>query len=138
MHVTDYMSQAASIAADQEYGAAFRLMQERGWEHAPVTDRHDVVVGVLSRRKAELAAYRFHTLSVEVGDVIEEELVTVVDTDPLSRAAERMAQHRVDVMLVLDRAGRPVGLLSDADLHRALADLLHGHAAPAGTDRGAA
>ena len=138
MYVSDYMSQPVAVSADQDYGAAFRMMRERGWEHVPITDHHNEVVGMLSRRKAELAAYRFQTAPVEVSELIEGDTVYVADSEPLSKAAEQMALHHIDAMLVRDATGRVIGILSDADLHRALVDVLRANAKLAAAEQSVA
>jgi CBS domain-containing protein len=49
-------------------------------------------------------------------------LVTVRSDEPLRRAIQLMMQHRVKRLVVIDQAGRLVGLVDRRDLLRSLAE----------------
>jgi CBS domain-containing protein len=48
--------------------------------------------------------------------IAREQLVTVTPDAPVAEVAARLNSRRIDCVLVVDRAGRPLGWLSDADL----------------------
>ena len=59
-----------------------------------------------------------------IGDVMTGEIVAVAPEDTLGEAAERMAEQGVGSAVVLD-SGRLIGILTERDLLRAVADRIH-------------
>lgn len=51
-----------------------------------------------------------------VGDVMTREVVTISDTTPFKEIVRLMGEYHVSALPVLDGSGRPVGIVSEADL----------------------
>jgi len=125
MLVSDYMSNSpVTISRDADYNTAFEIMETRDLHHLPVVDTAGQVVGILARRDLQLAARHFHEAPVEVAEVMHTPVVSVSPTAGLATAAKRMADHRIGCLPVVDRKKQVVGMLTETDLFRALADSL--------------
>lgn len=57
-----------------------------------------------------------------VGDLLDERLVTIAGEDTLERAAELMQDEYVGAVLVENAHGRVIGILSERDIVRAVAE----------------
>jgi CBS domain-containing protein len=58
---------------------------------------------------------------VTVEDIMTRDVITVSPATPIHEAASLMVEHRVSNLPVIDAEGRLVGIVSRADLIRALA-----------------
>lgn len=77
----------------------------------PVISDADLIAAADSGRFDELRA----------SDVAGTEAVSVRDDDSLERAAQLLAEHGVSHLIVRDRRGLPIGVLSTLDVARAIA-----------------
>src|SRR5688572_20536769 len=50
-----------------------------------------------------------------IGTIFERDVITVRPSDTLSRAAERMEQHNIGALVVVEQE-RPVGIITDRDI----------------------
>ncbi len=116
---------------------ALDLMVERGIRHLPVVDGERRVVGVVTiddlRAALPLPLGLRTPLAPDDRQVVQDwtvgEVMThapeVADCDTsLAEAAERMADHRIGCLPVVDEEGRLAGLLSETDALRALVTTL--------------
>ena len=123
-----------SVEPDAAAIAALDLMIEHGVRHLPVVDDGLRVVGVLSLEdlKASLpiavglrhppdASERAQVRDVSVGDVMSFAPITIRAGESMGTAAERMADHRIGCLPVVDAEGRLEGILSETDVLRAVA-----------------
>jgi acetoin utilization protein AcuB len=125
MRVKEYMSASPlTIHVDEDYGAAFDIMQTRDLHHLPVINAKDEIVGIVARRDLQLAARFFHEAQAEIADVMHAPVVTIDAEASLATAAERMASERIGCLPVIDADRHLVGMLTETDLFRALRDLL--------------
>ena len=137
-----------SISPDASALDAFELMLERGIRHLPVLDvdtRRERppgrpprrVVGVLSIDDLRAALpfeislrqdlgldQRERAREWRVGEIMTHAPETIAFDAPLAEAAERMAEHRIGCLPVLDEVGNLAGLLSETDVLWALATSL--------------
>lgn len=105
-----------------------RLMHERHLKRVPVVDDTDRLVGVVSRFDVLRAiaegftgrtAPRTVRLPQEhrtVGEIMEREVPTVAETMPLGEVLERLLASVAEEVVVLDAAGNPTGIITDANL----------------------
>lgn len=156
MHAMDVMtSEVVTIDPDATVQAAARLMAERGISALPVVDRMKRVIGIVSegdllhraetgteRRRAwwldrlaatnELAGDYVKSHSGTVEDIMTRDVVSVIDTTPIADIAILLETHRIKRVPVL-RDGRLVGIVSRANLVRALAMTIDETPSPAET-----
>jgi CBS domain-containing protein len=147
MKVGDIMTQPAiTVRPETTIVEAAQLMLQRHISGLPVVDASGAVVGVVTEgdmlRRAETGTERRHRRWLEfvispgrlaheyagaharrVGEVMTEEVVAVSSQDPLEEAVRLMEQRRIKRLPVIE-SGRLVGIISRANLVRALVDKL--------------
>ncbi|MBI2879272.1 MAG: CBS domain-containing protein [Candidatus Rokubacteria bacterium] len=138
MRVKDWMSRAPiTVPPDTSVSDARRVMEQRRIRHLLVTDQ-DRLVGIITDRDirltlpspaTSLSVWEINYLlaKLTVGEVMSRQLITVGPDRPVEEAAERMLDHRIGALPVLE-GGRLVGILTETDLLRAFV-----HARTAGT-----
>ncbi|HXW68672.1 MAG TPA: cyclic nucleotide-binding domain-containing protein, partial [Dissulfurispiraceae bacterium] len=55
-------------------------------------------------------------LTTHVGEIANKEAITVSDEATIQEAAQRMSQHRISSVVIVDGSNLPVGLVTDRDL----------------------
>ena len=137
-HVKAFMTgDPVWVSPDASALEAFERMWERGIRHLPVCDAERRVVGVLSiedmraalpfpvsLRRALEPGEREMAREWRVGEIMTHAPETLGPDHTLAEAAERMAEHRIGCLPVLDENGRLTGLLSETDVLWALATTL--------------
>ncbi|HTV87660.1 MAG TPA: CBS domain-containing protein [Stellaceae bacterium] len=157
MKLGDIMTRPAiTVGPETTIAAAAQLMVQRRISGLPVVDAAGTVVGIVTEgdllRRAELGTERRHRRWLEfiispgrlaseyagaharkVGQVMTEDVISVGPQDPLDAAVRLMQRRHVKRLPVID-GGRLVGIVSRADLVRALADELARRQAQEGDD----
>ncbi|HEY8122318.1 MAG TPA: CBS domain-containing protein [Myxococcota bacterium] len=123
-----------TATADESALAAHERMVRHGIRHLPIVDGERRVVGVLAvddlraalpvgaNLKAPIAdGARAAAAGWTVADLMTHAPDTLSPDDTLQSAAERMADHRIGCLPIVDGAGRLAGILSETDVLRALA-----------------
>ncbi|WP_341702325.1 CBS domain-containing protein [Ferrovibrio sp.] len=146
MKVADIMTpRVETIPADATVGQAIRLMLQKHVSGLPVVDAAGKLVGMITEgdflRRGELGtAPQAHWLQAflapaeaadaytrsharKVGEVMTADVISVDPDEPLEAIVKLMEKHRVKRLPVL-RDGRPVGVVSRADLLRAFAGVI--------------
>ena len=114
-----------TIRRDTTATTAWALMKVRRLRHLPVVDDRGRVVGIVSER--DLARVPFTPIRagqpVPVGLPVERimsaMIISVRPDDDIAEAAQRMCEHRIGAVPVVD-GDRLVGILSAVDLLREL------------------
>jgi CBS domain-containing protein len=122
-----------SIDLDQPLSEAYHALRGAPFEHIPVLDV-DRPVGMLSSTDILRLVYDVegvndkmlttmldHQFTIE--DAMSSDLVTLPATATVHDAAEILANGRVHSILVLDDAGKLLGIVTTTDLVRYLRDL---------------
>lgn len=113
--VRDHMSpEPLTIQHDASGEEARALMRRQGLRHLPVLD-DEVLVGILSDRDVRLFLGRGQLELTLVREMMSPDPRTVEPGDQLSVAAQRMYEHRISALPVLED-GRLAGLLTLMDL----------------------
>lgn len=146
-----------TVGPDTTLGDAVRLMLDRRISGLPVVDSHGHLLGILSEgdllRRAEtgtdvkrarwlefltgpgrLAEEYVHTHGRRVAEVMTPHAVTASETTSLEDIVQLMQSRRIKRVPIL-RDGAVIGLVSRADLIRALAQRLHGPGEAAQSDQ---
>jgi CBS domain-containing membrane protein len=102
--------------------------------HLPVVDRNGNLVGLISHGDllhaastplSDREADRNAIISgVQVGKVMQRELLTVQPTDPLIEAGKLMWDSKVSCLPVVDPYGALLGIITEADFIRIAVELL--------------
>jgi acetoin utilization protein AcuB len=117
--------------------AALDLMIERGIRHLPVVDGAKRVVGIVSiddlraalpievsLRRAPSAAERRAIRDYAIGELMTHAPEVAHGDGALEEAAQRIADHRIGALPVIDADGRLEGILSETDVLNAVATSL--------------
>lgn len=127
LKVADVMtSPAVTIRGDEPLGVATARMVEHGIKRLPVLDGNGKLIGVLSRvdvlrqvvseeakkRAAKAPSGAAHT----VGDIMLSEIPTIHKDAQLGDVIASFLEAGSRRLIVTDDAGRPLGLISDADV----------------------
>lgn len=115
-----------TIDARASTATAVARMRELDIRHLPVM-AGDELVGILSQRDLERARAFLDAapgvVGPNVGDLCTRTLLTVELDAPLDAVATQMADHKLGSALVLDE-GELVGIVTNVDMYRCLADLV--------------
>jgi len=102
-------------------------MAKRGVSCAVITQSGSAV-GIVTERDlvSKVLAESIDARNVLARDIMSTPLITVGPDAPLTNAAELMAQYRVRRLVVVDKSGTLVGLVTTGDIARSLAEK-HGY-----------
>ncbi len=125
MQVRDRMS-AHPVTIEPESSAlsALGIMQYHRLRHLPVTDANGRLVGILAERDLLLAASRYLHAGMEVSEVMSRDVFKVKPETPIEEAALLMANHSIGSLPVVDDDGLIVGIITESDMFRALAEVV--------------
>jgi CBS domain-containing protein len=122
----------ASVSSADRLDFVEDVMQLGRIRHMPVID-DGKLVGVVSQRDLLAASLsraldfeaqqrRSFMRSVEVGEVMVRNPITISPEASLRAAAALVLRHKVGCLMVVDATGRPVGLVTETDLLRGVYD----------------
>ncbi|HEV2226843.1 MAG TPA: CBS domain-containing protein [Nitrososphaerales archaeon] len=100
-----------------------KAMAKRGVSCAVIT-QNGRAVGIVTERDlvSKVMAEPIDADKVLVRDIMSTPLITIVPDALLKEAAELMAAYRVRRLVVLDRAGALVGIVTTGDIARTMAE----------------
>jgi CBS domain-containing protein len=121
MRVEQLMTQPAiTCRSSESLARAAQLMWENDCGSVPVVNEEGQLVGMITDRDICMAAYTqgspLHGL--QVASTMAKQVFSCRTSDTLADAEAYMQKGQVRRLPVVDSAGRPVGLLSLADLAR--------------------
>lgn len=141
MRVADWMQRKPITIKPQEtLRTAWQLLRQYRIRHLPVVEKGRLV-GIVTdrdiRRALQLDAtsLEFHELldlldRVKVRDIMSTKIITVTPETPVEEAARIMVEMKIGCLPVLE-GERPVGIITENDLLKALVDLLKVWTTPA-------
>jgi acetoin utilization protein AcuB len=125
MLVRERMSEhPVTIEPESSALSALGIMQYHHLRHLPVVDAGSHIVGILAERDLLLAAGRYLHAGMEVTEVMSHKVQTVRPDTSLGEAARLMADLKIGSLPVVDEDGLIVGIITESDLFRALADII--------------
>lgn len=146
MIVSSHMSaHPITLRLDTDYKTALQVMKTHAIHHLPVLDGNDRLAGIVAERDLLIAAMQYSQATVDVGEVMHRDVVTVRANAPITHAASLMVKHSIGGLPVVDGDGRVVGVITETDVFRAFVTVLesktardeHTDSAPASPRRGA-
>ena len=137
LKVRDVMSREVSTVFEEDnLERVFTLLAPYRFRHVPVVDGRRVV-GILSQRDLlqltsqgldrSSAARAREARNLEqtfVRDVMNQKVITIGPADSLAHAARLMLEHRIGALPVLDEQEELIGIVSESDLLRRLAQTI--------------
>ena len=135
LQVADAMSKKViSVSASDSMDAAARILGTHGVSAVPVVDNEGVCVGILSA-----VDFLRRTMEQGKGDTVAHWMSSAVQTvaayAPLLLAARIMRDGHIHRLPVLDRHGKPVGVISTLDIVAAQLNAVEEMEARLGTAR---
>jgi CBS domain-containing protein len=116
--IADVMtSEPVAVSERITVARALRTLEEVEIRHLPVVDREGLLLGIVSQRDL-LAAARAGETRRTLASLMKREVVAVVPETPAHEAAYLLLHHRIGCVPVVDRAGRLIGIATDADFVR--------------------
>ena len=123
MKVEQLMSkEVRTVPREESLNEAARIMWETDVGCVPVvsSDGTGQLIGIITDRDICMAAYTqgraLHEIPVSA--TMSENVVACQPDDSIARAGERMREHRVRRLPVVDEAGQVLGLISLTDIAR--------------------
>lgn len=132
--VSDYMTRKlVTVTHDTGVREAYFLMRDKDIRHLPVVDG-DTLVGIISDRQLrrpnwadeapDIAHPYLLSDDLTVGDVMVKDVIVSHTYETLTKANQRLLDHNIGAMPVLDKTEELVGILSAVDLLTAFQDIL--------------
>ena len=129
MKVSQYMSRSVlTIAPQTEFHRAFDLMHSRRVHHLPVVDG-DRLVGIVAERDLLLAAANFGSAEVPVAEIMRGTPVCVSENADLKQAARLLVLKHIGSLPVLSARKILVGIITETDIFKIAAGMLHARSA---------
>jgi CBS domain-containing protein len=134
-----------SITRDLPITRAIEEMQSRGIRRMPVVGHNDHVIGLISLNDALIAMPKgsmFTGDSLEpiptVNDVMTDFVYTIGPNDSVAKAARMMVNHKISCLPVLNDDRGIVGIVTESDIFRYVAEILPADEAEDGAEGDAA
>lgn len=137
MLVSDRMTpKPVTIPEDTSLKEALELIRSHPFRHLPVVDEEGSLAGIVTEKtlvyaspSPELSLSVFeidHMMRrMQIGQIMNREVVTVSSTLPIEEAARVMVDHGIGCLPVVDD-GKLVGIISDTDIFRVFVEGLGG------------
>jgi acetoin utilization protein AcuB len=130
MRVDQYMNwPVLTITPQTEFHRAFDLMHSRGIHHLPVVEGTRVV-GIVAERDLLLAAANFGSAEVPVADIMRGPPVCIAAEAQLKQAARLLVIKHIGSLPVLNKRKELVGIITETDIFKIAAGMLHAHPVP--------
>lgn len=138
MKVSQYMSRRViTIGPETEFHRAFDLMHSHRIHHLPVVDSEQVV-GIVAERDLLLAAANFGSAEVPVAEIMKHPPVCVSENVQLKHAARLLVLNHIGCLPVLNASKDLVGIITETDIFKIAAGILHARRATKKTAQKAA
>ena len=105
------------------FASAHQMMLQAGIHHLPVVDEEQRLVGVLSGREVMEPPTRPRANYAVRRYVLRPEVTVLAETDAIV-ATDLMLKNGLDVLPVVDRSWKLLGVITEPDLLRALRQLV--------------
>ncbi len=93
---------------------ALALMAQNGISGIPVTEKNGKLVGILTHRDVRFA----QDLSQKIAELMTKKVITVRESASREEAKKLLHQHRIEKLLVVDKAYRCIGLITVKDIEK--------------------
>jgi acetoin utilization protein AcuB len=109
--------------------AGVAICKSGGFCRLPIVDEDDKLVGIVTKSDLELFLAKAPSPGVikrqhRVEQVMSTPVISVPPDYPLEEAARLMLEHGISGLPVIDRKGRPVGIITQTDIFAQLAETL--------------
>lgn len=126
--VRDYMTPVPyTIQAGESLELALEIMQTNKIRHLPVVNDAAETIGLLAKRDVELvlAQEGSDARQLSVDSVMDQEPFVVPPEESIFEVASQLAEFHLSSALVIDDKGELLGICTEKDALRALAQIFH-------------
>ncbi|MCL4488460.1 MAG: CBS and ACT domain-containing protein [Chloroflexi bacterium] len=127
-----------TVSPDSSFEDALQLLREKKIRRLPVVDKQGNLVGIVVEKDllyaspspaTSLSVFEVHYLlsKLQVKDVMTKRVIAVGEDCPLEEAARILVDHKIGSLPVL-RDRRVVGIITETDIFRTMAEALGGRA----------
>lgn len=136
MYVKDHMTvNPVTISPDEPVSKALELMQKGDFHRLPVTDANGNLVGLITegvvtatsgQSTTSLSIYELNYLlsRTTVKEIMITDVMTIGKDAFVEEAAEKMLDHEINVLPVVDKDNKVIGIITDKDIFQTFVDLL--------------
>jgi acetoin utilization protein AcuB len=136
MYVKDHMTKnPVTILPDTSVSKALELMQQGKFHRIPVTDENGRLVGLITEgvvtessgsNQTSLSIYELNYLlsRTKVKEIMIKDVVSIDPDSFVEQAAEKMLQHEINVLPVVDNDNKVIGIITEKDIFQTFVDLL--------------
>jgi acetoin utilization protein AcuB len=134
MLVEKWMTRTPVMISDEaSLGTAIRLLKEKKIRRLPIM-HEGKLAGIVTDRDLKAASpskatsldiWELHALieSLKIREIMSTDLITIRPDDTIEKAARIMLEKRIGGLPVVDAEGNLVGMLTEADVFRALVEV---------------
>ena len=112
-HESWIISNPVTISSSDTIGKAGKIMEENNISGLPVIDGGELT-GIITNRDLRFKTDR----AIKVADAMTKELVTIGENAPVREAIRLLDRHKIEKLLVTDRKGKLVGLITVKDISK--------------------
>ncbi len=135
MFVRDRMTApAVTVPPDTPFQDALMVMQENAFRRLPVIDKKGKLVGIIAERDllyaspsqaTSLSVWEMNYLlsKITVQELMTLEVITTTPDTTIEGAANLMVEKGVGGLPVIDEERRPVGMITETDIFKTLAEM---------------
>lgn len=136
MYVKDHMTkEPVTITPDTSVSKALELMQKGKFHRIPVTDTEGKLVGLITEgvvtessgsKQTALSIYELNYLlsRMTVDEIMIKDVVSIDPDSFVEQAAEKMLEHEINVLPVVDGNQKVIGIITEKDIFQTFVDLL--------------
>lgn len=103
-----------TIAPAASLGELKAIKEQHGFSGIPVVE-NDKLVGIITNRDTRFVS----DLNQSVGSLMTENVITVTMDVPIEDARQLLQKHRIERLVIVDAAGKCIGLLTVKDMDKA-------------------
>jgi uncharacterized protein (DUF39 family)/predicted transcriptional regulator len=95
--------------------SAAKVFAERGFDHLPVVDEENKLVGIVTSWDIAVAVGKGKR---KLSDILTSKVVTALEDEPVDSVARKLQKHRISGVPVIDSTRRLRGVLTSEDLSK--------------------
>ena len=104
-----------TIKPEKTLGEALEVMRSNQISGVPVVKENNILVGILTNRDVRFAT----NMSKTVSDLMTKNVISVTEETSAEEARMLLHQHRIEKLVVINRAGQCIGLITVKDIEKA-------------------
>ncbi|MCD6248352.1 MAG: homocysteine biosynthesis protein [Hadesarchaea archaeon] len=114
--VRDIMTREVVTArADSSVESAAKILAEKGFDHLPIVDEENKLVGIVTSWDIAVAVGKGKK---KLSDILTSKVVTASEDEPVDSVARKLEKHKISGVPVVDSKKKLKGMLTSEDLSK--------------------